>query len=135
MNESSETTVHRFYELFRAGKMEEAAKQCIGEGFELVNPLPSPIPFGGRFEGVAGFLQYASGLASEIEILVFSIDELISEDEFVVAVGRERSRVIATGAEYEMEWVHIFRVVQDRVVSIREYNDTAAMRDAYKPQS
>lgn len=130
MSDSNTETTRKFYDFFMAGKIEDAA-QLLAEDFVLTNPLPDPIPFGGRFEGPAGFLQYIGGIAGQLEIKDFAVDEILSDGENVVVTGRERSLVVPSGREYEMDWVHVLRVSQGRIHSLREYNDTAAMRDAH----
>jgi ketosteroid isomerase-like protein len=125
-------TVSRFYDRFIAGKVEEAAQKFLADEFVLSNPLPDPIPFGGRYTGVTGFLEYLGRIVAAIEIEEFTTDEVLCDGECVVVTGRERSRVRSTGRRYTMEWVHVLRTSGDRIVSMREYNDTAAMRDAFQ---
>ncbi len=43
-----------FYDLFIAGKIEEALERFVDPEAVLVNPLPEVIPFGGVFEGRQG---------------------------------------------------------------------------------
>jgi hypothetical protein len=135
MSATSAEIVRAFYDLFVAGKAEEAAESYLKEDFVLTNPLPAPIPFGGRFVGADGFLQYLGGIVSAIEIEDFAIDEMLCDGDRVVVVGREKSLVKATGQRYEMEWVHVLHAVDGRIVSMREYNDTAAMRDAFEART
>lgn len=124
-------SVSAFYELFAAGKIPEALERYVAEDATLVNPLPDPIPFGGTFEGRAGFARYLEGILTGIEIEAFEIDEIFAEGDRVTVLGRETSRVRATGKRYTMDWVHVLTVREDRVTHMREYNDTAAMRDAF----
>ena len=132
MSGTSAEVVRTFYELFAAGKAEEAAGAYLAPDFVLTNPLPAPIPFGGRFVGVDGFLQYLGGILAAIEIEDFVIDDVLSDGDRVVVVGREKSLVISTGRHYEMDWVHVLNTSDGRIVSMHEYNDTAAMRDAFE---
>lgn len=124
-------SVSAFYELFAAGKIPEALERYVAEDATLVNPLPDPIPFGGTFEGREGFARYLEGILTGIEIEAFEIDEIFAEGDRVTVLGRETSRVRATGKRYTMDWVHVLTVREDRVTHMREYNDTAAMRDAF----
>jgi len=62
------------------------------------------------------------------------VDEIFCEGDRVAVTGRERSRVKATGRHYSMEWVHILQASGGRIQSMREYNDTSAMRDAFEAQ-
>jgi len=135
MSATSVETVRAFYDLFVAGKAEEAAETYLEKDFVLTNPLPAPIPFGGRFVGAEGFLQYLGGILGAIEIEDFVIEEMLGDGDRVVVVGREKSLVKATGRRYEMEWVHVLHATDGRIVSMREYNDTAAMRDAFEART
>jgi ketosteroid isomerase-like protein len=132
MNMTPSETVTDFYGHFVAGKVEEAAQKFLADDFVLSNPLPDPVPFGGRYTGITGFLEYLGRIMPAIEIEEFTIDEVLSDGERVVVTGRERSRVRSTGRRYTMEWVHVLRTSGGRIVSMREYNDTAAMRDAFQ---
>jgi ketosteroid isomerase-like protein len=121
----------KFYALFASGQVEEALERFVAEDAVLENPLPVPIPFGGRFEGRAGFGGYLQRVAEAIEIEQFDIDEVFAEGERVVVLGRETSLVRSTGKRYTMSWVHVLSVRDERIRELREYNDTAAMSAAF----
>ena len=131
MTTSSAETVRAFYDLFLAGKIEEVTA-CLTEDFVLTNPLPEPIPFGGHFTGVAGLLEYVGCISETIQIEEFTIDEILCAGDAVVVTGCERSLVKPTGKHYTMEWVHVLQLAGGRIQALREYNDTAAMRDAFE---
>jgi ketosteroid isomerase-like protein len=120
-----------FYEQVLAGEIEAAIARHVADDFVWENPLPEPIPFGGRFEGPAGAAKYLELIFSSVEMQAFAIDELIAADDRVVVLGRETSRVLATGRHYTMDWVHVLRVRGSRILELREYNDTAAMLPAF----
>ena len=61
-------TTKAFYELFASGKIEEMLERFVDVHAVLDNPLPDPIPFGGRFEGRQGFAAYVQGILAAIEI-------------------------------------------------------------------
>jgi ketosteroid isomerase-like protein len=124
---SAAEAARSFYELFSAGKIEEALERFVAADAVLENPLPEPIPFGGRFEGRHGFAAYLQAIFSGIEMEQFEVDEIFAEGERVVVLGRETSRVRSTDKRYTMSWVHVLTVRNGRVQHLREYNDTAAM--------
>ena len=124
-------TTKLFYELFASGKVEELLERLVDADCELYNPLPDPIKFGGRFEGRQGVATYLQGIAMELEIQQFEIDEILADGERVTVLGRETSRVRRTNKCYTMSWVHVLTVRNGRILSFREYNDTAAMAAAY----
>jgi len=135
MSSVNTKTVQAFYDQFLAGKVEEAANAFLADDFILTNPLPDLIPFGGIYSGAGGFLEYAGKIATTLTMEEFLIDDVISEGEKVVVVGREVSKVHATGRGYEMHWVHVLRVSKDGIHSMREYNDTATMVPAFESDS
>ena len=124
-------TTKAFYELFGSGKIEEMLERFVDVHAVLDNPLPDPIPFGGKFEGHQGFATYAQGIFAAIAIEQFEIDEIFAQADRVVALGRETSRALNTGKRYTMSWVHVLTVRSGRIQHLREYNDTAAMAAAF----
>ena len=132
MSASAADTVREFYGFFTAGKVDEIVAR-LADDFVLTNPLPDPIPFGGRYEGAAGFLEYLQGIFAALEMEEFVVEEVLGAGHRAAVIGRERSRVKATDRRYAMEWVHVLEIAEGRIRSLREYNDTAAMRDAFEP--
>ncbi len=120
-----------FYESFSNGKMAESLSTLVDTEAVLENPLPGPIPFGDRFEGREGFAAYLQAIPAAIDIEQFEVDDILSEGDRVVVLGRETSRVLSTDKRYTMSWVHVLRVHDGRIQHFREYNDTAAMLAAF----
>ena len=120
-----------FYDLFSAGKIEEALERFVDLEAVLENPLPEVIPFGGVFEGRQGFAAYLEAILRGISIERFEVDEIFADGERVTVLGRETSLVHTTGKRYTMSWVHVLTMQDGRIVHMREYNDTAAMAGAF----
>jgi ketosteroid isomerase-like protein len=133
MSEERNTELTRaFYDGVLGGKVEEAIAECMAPDVVWENPLPEPIPFGGTFQGVEGVRRYLGLVFDQLQIEDFQIHEIIGRDDRVVVLGSETSRVTATGRAYRMDWVHVLRVEDERIRSLREYNDTAAMLAAFR---
>ena len=122
-------TTQRFYELFLSGKIDDLLR-LVDEGCDVYNPLPESVGFGGRFKGPQGFAVYLQGMLPKLEIQQFEIDEIVAEGERVIVLGRETSRIRSTDKSYTMAWVHVLTVQNGRLLSFRDYNDTAAMAAA-----
>ena len=80
-----------FYDLFIAGKIEEALERFVDPEAVLENPLPEVIPFGGVFEGRQGFAAYLEAILRGISIERFEVDEIFADGERVTVLGRETS--------------------------------------------
>jgi len=131
MSDANRELAAKLYELFTAANIGEITT-LLAEDFVLENPLPAIIPFGGTYEGAAGFVEYAQGIGAAIAIEDFGIDRILCDGDHVAVAGRERSRVVSTGRTYAMEWVHVLRIANGRIHHLREYNDTAAMLAAFE---
>jgi hypothetical protein len=95
------------------------------------NGRPEDIPFGGRWQGRAGMMDFFRAVGETCEVLAFGPDEVIALGEHVLALGHERIRVRATGREFETDWAHLFMVQDGQIVRVREFYDTAVMAKAF----
>ncbi len=125
--ENTATVVRAFLEGILSGQVEQAISNYFASDGVVENPLPEPIPFGGIYHGPDGVRQYMARIAETLDIELFEIDEVLAAGDRVVVVGRETSRFKQTGRRYHMDWVHVNRLRDGRIVHMREYNDTAAM--------
>jgi ketosteroid isomerase-like protein len=92
---------------------------------------PADVPYAGEFRGHAGTQKFFEGLGGAIDILEFGPSEIIEGGDKIVALGREQSRVKATGRTYETDWVHVFHVKDGKIVKFQEFMDTATMAKAF----
>ncbi len=108
-----------------------ACVPMMTDDFVWENRLPAHVPFGGRYEGVAGLERYLGQLAAAWEIgeLVFHDFVFDPESRILAATGVEKDgRALSTGRRCDMEFVWEFRFAGDgRLSYLREYNDTAAI--------
>ncbi len=98
----------------------------------LVNLLPDEFPFGGVYEGPAGVRGYIEEMQSALRIESLKVHEWVTSGDRVIAIGSETSRFLHNGQAYDMDWVHVNTVRDGRIIEMREYNDTAAMLEAYR---
>src|SRR5512147_2788002 len=72
-------------------------------------------------------------LATNEDVQVFDVRELLADGDSVVAMGHYRSRIRATGRTLEGEWAQVFRLRNGKIAGSRYYVDTAAVEAAYRP--
>jgi len=112
---------------------EKAIRERLAESFVLENYLPSEIPFGGRYEGAQGLVQYLTEISEALEMGPLEFHEWLGTTDSVVVRGSESSVFRATGKRYSMDFVHWLSFDEhDRVVHMREFNDTAKMAAAFR---
>lgn len=122
--------IKTFYHHFESGNG-EAAAAMLAENIVWENPMPEEIPFGRRYEGREGVVRYWGELMETLDMGPMEVEQMIAQDDTVVVTGREASTVKATGKNYDMQWVHLFKVADGKIVSGREYNNTAEMLKAF----
>ncbi len=109
----------------------DAANEQLAGGFVWENYLPDHVPFGGRYEGPEGLARYLTQLGETWEIGELAVSEtLVSNDGRAFSmIGVEKDgRSLVTGRSCDMAFVWIIKIDDDgKFVSLREYNDTAAM--------
>jgi hypothetical protein len=49
------------------------------------------------------------------------VDQFVSQDDQVIAFGRERMRTKATGWIYEVDWIHAWKLSGCTLVSFRAH--------------
>jgi ketosteroid isomerase-like protein len=98
----------------------------------LENYLPEHFPFGGRYEGRDGMLQYLQEISAAIDMGPLDMQEWLCEGNSVAVRGEEGSLVLATQKRYHMRFVHWLSVNErGQITNMREFNDTAAMAEAF----
>lgn len=122
--------VQTFYKNMHRGDM-AAFLAAIDEDITWINKLSLPIPFGGVFEGKEATLGYFARLNEAIRMETFEIESVIAAEDGIFVTGNETSLVRATGNRYTMEWIHMVRVRDGKVVYLREFNDSATMMAAF----
>jgi ketosteroid isomerase-like protein len=95
---------------------------------------PNPYnPAGGTRRGHEGFLEWLRiGNESE-EVLILEPQEFLANPTSVAVVGFTKCRVRRTGKEYQTEFVHLVTLRDGKVQRFREFFDTFAAAEAFRP--
>jgi ketosteroid isomerase-like protein len=89
-------------------------------------------PAGGTRHGHEGFLDWIHiGRRSE-DILVLQPRKMLVDEDSVAVVGFMRCRALATGKEYESDFVHLVTLKDGKVVKFQEFFDTYAAGEAFR---
>ena len=92
---------------------------------------PPALPLFGDRRGPAQVAEFFRAVGENLAIDEFVPENFVAAGDLVVATGRERGRVPATGKGYSAHWAHVFTFRDGLVVRFREYSDTAAMTEAF----
>lgn len=132
MSEKENTSmVRQAYENFKTGNI-QALLNSFSDQIDWQLPEMKNVPFAGKRKGREQVGQFFATLDKEQEVVEFEPREFIATGDKVVALGRYAWRVKSTGRKFESDWAHVFTVRDGRIVSFKEYTDTAAATAAYQ---
>lgn len=132
MSEKENTSlVRQAYEHFTSGNI-QALLNLFSDQIDWQLPEMKNVPFAGKRRGREQVGQFFATLDKEQQVVQFEPKEFVATGDTVVALGHYAWRVKSTGQKFEADWAHVFTVRDGRVVSFREYTDTAAAVAAYQ---
>ncbi len=126
-------TVQEAYAAFGRGDV-QALLAILSENVAWVTPGPPDVmPVAGSRMGREEVAEFFSTLEATEQVELFEPREYIAQGDKVVALCKYRGRVRATERAVEQDLVHVFTVRDGKIEQFREYYDTAAAVEAYRP--
>jgi ketosteroid isomerase-like protein len=111
------------YEAMAAADLEGVLALCAPE---LTITQTEALPWGGRYSGRDGVIEFVTKLITTIESTV-THDEIFEAGDRVVQRGRTAGTVRATGVEFDVPEVHVWTLKDGKLVAAEFYIDTPAM--------
>ena len=105
----------------------ESLLALLDETITWSTPGPADLPIAGNRRGRAGVAEFFQTLVATVDILRFEPKQFVAQGDVVVVLGDDTSRVKATGASVEFEWVHVFTLRDGKVIAFKEYGDVSAL--------
>lgn len=102
------------------------------EGIQWQTPKVENAIFSGDRDGLDAVKEFFAQMIDAEEFTRFEPLEFIAQDDKVVVLGEFAGTVRETGRSYESEWVHLFHVRDGKIVSFKEFLDSAAMAKAFQ---
>lgn len=122
--------IEEAYAAFGRGDV-QAVLDALTPDVEWTIPGPREVKICGVRRGHAQVGEFFRDLAEAEEIEQFEPRDFIASGDKVVAIGHYRSKIRATGATADMDWVHVFTFRSGKVASFREFTDSLAVAEAY----
>jgi ketosteroid isomerase-like protein len=122
--------VKQFHALAGGGQFAEALA-LFADDAVIEFHGPASIPLAGRHVGRAAIGKFFATIGSALEIEHFEASEFIDGGSSVVVLGRERSRVKATGRVFDVPWVQVWRSNGQQLTALSDFFDTGSMAQAF----
>jgi ketosteroid isomerase-like protein len=102
------------------------------EHFTWQDPCnPSIVPYGGKFAGKSGMLNFFQQLGGNTDTTLWEVNEYISEDNKVVAIGRHGITCKKTGKKTISDFAMVWHFENDELVSGRSYYNSGDTERAF----
>ncbi len=125
--------VEAAYRAFSARNV-EVLLGLLSPDVEWGEPDNPHIPSAGTRHGVPGVVEWLQvGNATE-EILALEVHRMLVDGDEAAVAGHMVVRARPTGRTYEMDFVHLVTVVDGKVTRFREFFDTWAAAEAFRPE-
>lgn len=120
---------------FGRGDLERAVA-CVAERTNWQSPASRAVhpelPWAGLRLTRADVAEFFRLLASAVRPTGFEVLAMTAQGNRVVVEGRNGGRVVASGKQYEHEWVMVFTIEDGKIVRHRHYYDTAGVVEAFR---
>ena len=126
MAEENLDVIRQGYDAFGRGDI-NALLESFDEQITWVTPGPPDLATSGRRSGrqeVAGFFAAVNQL---FDVQRFEPKEFLAQGDTVVVLGSETAVARSTGKVIDVDWVHVFKMRNGKVVAFQEFFDTAAV--------
>jgi uncharacterized protein len=120
--------VRGIYRAFERGDLDAVLDAMTPD---VVFHAPGGAPFSGRRIGRDQVRQRFREVRELVQIDEFDVDEILADKDKVVALGRQRATVRATGRHFEQDWAHVYSMRGDKVAVIHLFGDTWAVASAF----
>jgi uncharacterized protein len=84
------------------------------------------LPWGGEYHGVGGAQDSFQKLVAHIDSRV-EVEEIVSAGDRVVVIGRTRGTVRDGGTPFDIRAVHVWQIVDGKILRFEAYIDTPAI--------
>ena len=95
----------------------------LTEDAHWVAHLEPIVPWAGDYSGKANVPKFFEALGGSVEVTAHPVNQLVAQDETVVALGDVSFRVRSTGKASSSSWVYIWKLRDGRVYSYDQFND------------
>lgn len=124
------STVKAIYAAFGKGDLQTVLDSLADNVmWEVIGPASDCTCYGPR-QGKVAVAEFFKMGSERHDYKAFEPREFFSSGDVVIVVGSQTLAIRTTKREFKSDWVHVIRVAQGKMVSFREFTDTASYLQA-----
>ena len=117
--------VQAVYAAFGSGDIPALLKQLHADvSWQFIGDAAAP--YTGRVEGHDSVMRWFGNVAQADQIQAFEPREFLTGPDHVTVIGWERTVAQPGGRTFESEWVHVWKLRDDKIASFLGVMDTEA---------
>ena len=129
---TTKETVKAMYDAFAKGDIPAILEQ-MPEHFTWQDPCdPSIVPYGGKFDGKTQMVNFFQQLGGSTDTTLWEVNEYISEDDKVVAIGRHGFTCKKTGKKAISDFAMVWHFKNAEPASGRSYYNSGDSERAFQ---
>ena len=106
--------------------------EMLSDDVEWGEPENPYNPAGGTRKGHAGFLEWVNIGKDAEDILILEPKKFLTDYDSVAVIGYMKCLAIPTGKIYESDFVHFFKIKDNKVSKFQEFFDTYIAGEAFR---
>lgn len=127
---SEANPVKEFFSALGEGNL-DLALESVHEDAVFSAPGPDTVPIYRNFYGKDGVRDFVRILGELFDTQAFEIYDVRESGEYIFAIGLMKHRVKKTDRMFECEWSLVCKVKDNKIISYKMFEDTAALEKAY----
>jgi ketosteroid isomerase-like protein len=114
--------VEAIFDAFGRGDIPYILDQ-LTDDVHWVAHLDSSVPWSGDYSGKANVPNFFQALGGSVEVSSHPVNQLVAQDDTVVAMGDVSFSVRSTGKASSSSWVYVMKLRDGKVYSYDQFND------------
>ncbi|WP_426956558.1 nuclear transport factor 2 family protein [Muricoccus radiodurans] len=98
---------------------------AMAEDLTFISAGGGGLPWSGTWHGTAGVGTYFSRLDETVQVRSYTVEHVIAQGEWVVALAKLRLAFHGSDREFELEKADFHRLRDGKLVEFREFYDSA----------
>lgn len=120
--EENARVVESLFEAFGRGDVAYILDQLVDDVHWVAHLDPS-VPWSGDYSGKANVPQFFQALGGSVEVTGHPVNQIVAQDDTVVALGDVSFSVRSTGKTGNSSWVYVWKLRDGKITGYDQFND------------
>ena len=120
--EENARAVEALFEAFGRGDIPYILDQLVDDVHWVAHLDPS-VPWSGDYSGKTNVPQFFQALGGSVEVTGHPVNQIVAQDDTVVALGDVNFSVRSTGETGNSSWVYVWKLRDGKITRYDQFND------------